>query len=84
MNSMSENDVMMLKTPFHSRIEAACEINLWGNWMGYTTPDAYFDVELEYFAVRSTTGVFDFVRRSLRVSSAVTMVDDLQHVAVLR
>ena len=59
MNSMNENDVMMLKTPFHSRIEAACEINLWGNWMGYTTPDAYFDVELEYFAVRSTTGVFD-------------------------
>ena len=59
MNSMNENDVMMPKTPFHSRIEAACEINLWGNWMGYTTPDAYFDVELEYFAVRSTTGVFD-------------------------
>ncbi len=56
---MNENDVMMLKTPFHSRVEAACEINLWGNWMGYTTPDAYFDVELEYFAVRSTTGVFD-------------------------
>ena len=27
--------------------------------MGYTTPNAYFDVELEYFAVRSTTGVFD-------------------------
>ena len=34
-------------------------MNDWGNWMGYTTPNAYFDVELEYFAIRSTTGVFD-------------------------
>jgi aminomethyltransferase len=40
-------------------VAAACEMNCWGNWMGYTTPNAYVDVELEYFAVRSTTGVFD-------------------------
>ena len=53
------DDTMMLTTPFHSRVAAACELNCWGNWKGYTTPNAYFDVELEYFAVRSTTGVFD-------------------------
>ena len=52
-------DTMLLTTPFHSRVEAMCDLNDWGNWMGYTTPNAYFDVELEYFAVRSTTGVFD-------------------------
>ena len=52
-------DTMLLTTPFHSRVEAMCHLNDWGNWMGYTTPNAYFDVELEYFAVRSTTGVFD-------------------------
>lgn len=57
--SQSSDDTRVLKTPFHSRIEQANEMNAWGNWMGYTTPDAYFDVELEYFAVRSTTGVFD-------------------------
>ena len=50
---------MLLETPFHSRVAERCEINDWGNWMGYTTPNAYFDVELEYFAIRSTTGVFD-------------------------
>ena len=52
-------DTMLLTTPFHSRVEAMCDLNDWGNWMGYTTPNAYFDVELEYFAVRSTTGVLD-------------------------
>ena len=42
-------DTMLLTTPFHSRVEAMCDLNDWGNWMGYTTPNAYFDVELEYF-----------------------------------
>jgi aminomethyltransferase len=55
----TSDDRMMLTTPFHSRVAAACELNSWGSWKGYTTPDAYFDVELEYFAVRSTVGVFD-------------------------
>ena len=55
----SGRDIMLLPTPFHSRVEAMCDMNDWGNWMGYTTPNAYFDVELEYFAIRSTTGVFD-------------------------
>jgi aminomethyltransferase len=58
MNDRSD-DTMMLKSPFHSRVAAANEMNAWGNWKGYTTPDAYTDVELEYFAIRSTTGVFD-------------------------
>lgn len=53
------DDTMMLTTPFHSRVALANELNSWGNWKGYTTPDAYTDTELEYFAVRSTTGVFD-------------------------
>ena len=26
------DETMMLKTPFHSRIEAACEINMWEDW----------------------------------------------------
>ena len=55
----AKRDTMLLETPFHSRVAELCEINDWGNWMGYTTPNAFFDVELEYFAIRSTTGVFD-------------------------
>ncbi len=57
--SRAQNDIMMLESPFHSRVAAANELNAWDGWAGYTTPTAYFDVELEYFAVRSTTGVFD-------------------------
>ncbi|MCZ6828263.1 MAG: aminomethyltransferase family protein [Gammaproteobacteria bacterium] len=58
---MSEyrDETMMLKTPFHSRVEAANELNEWDGWSGYTTPVAYTDVELEYFAIRNSTGVFD-------------------------
>ncbi|MFN2168046.1 MAG: PAS domain S-box protein, partial [Anaerolineae bacterium] len=55
----TSDDTLMLQTPFHRRVAAACELNCWGDWKGYTTPSAYTDVELEYFAVRNTTGVFD-------------------------
>lgn len=53
------DETMMLKTPFHSRIELANELNEWDGWAGYTTPVAYTDVEMEYFAIRNSTGVFD-------------------------
>jgi aminomethyltransferase len=49
----------MLHTPFHARVAAACEVNQWEDWKGYTTPTAYTDVELEYFAIRNSCGVFD-------------------------
>lgn len=57
--SATSDDRMLLETPFHSQIAKLNQLNAWEDWMGYTTPRAYFDVELEYFAVRSTTGVFD-------------------------
>ncbi|ARN75954.1 aminomethyltransferase family protein [Oceanicoccus sagamiensis] len=56
---VAHNETMMLTTPFHSRVVAANELNAWDSWKGYTTPTAYTDVELEYFAIRSTAGVFD-------------------------
>ncbi len=49
----------MLATPFHSRVARACETNAWHDWQGYTTPESYTDVELEYFAIRNSAGVFD-------------------------
>ena len=53
------DETMLLATPFHSRIAKACEINQWDEWKGYTTPNAYTEVEQEYFAIRNSTGVFD-------------------------
>ena len=49
----------LLQTPFHSRIAAACEVNRWEDWKGYTTPAAFTNVELEYFAMRNSASIFD-------------------------
>ncbi len=57
MNPHSE--IRLLETPFATRVRAACEVGQWEDWKGYITPVAYEDVELEYFAVRNSTGVFD-------------------------
>lgn len=54
-----QREPMLLTTPFHSRVAVANELNEWDGWAGYTTPLAYTDVELEYFAIRNSTGVFD-------------------------
>ena len=50
---------MLLPTPFHSRQRRHNLLHAWGGWNGYIKPGAFDDVELEYFAIRSTTGVFD-------------------------
>jgi len=49
----------LLPTPFHSRVTAACETNVWEDWKGYTTPVSYTDVGMEYFAIRNSCAVFD-------------------------
>lgn len=53
------DESFVLKTPFHDRVAAACECNLWEHWAGYTTPSEYHSVELEYFAARNAAAVFD-------------------------
>jgi aminomethyltransferase len=47
------------QTPFHPRTAAANRLNLWHRWKDYTVADAYFDVSLEYTALRNTCAVFD-------------------------
>ena len=60
MNTKIPHDENMVKqTPFHSPVAAACQTNDWYMWAGYTTPNSYEDIELEYFAARNSTGVFD-------------------------
>jgi aminomethyltransferase len=46
-------------TPFHSRTSAANGLNLWHRWRDHTVSDAYFDVGLEYTALRNACAVFD-------------------------
>ena len=50
---------MVLPTPFAPRVQAMCQTNDWYTWAGYTTPNTFEEVGLEYFAVRNSTGVFD-------------------------
>ena len=47
------------RTPFHSRTAAVNQLNLWHRWKDYTVADAYFDVSLEYTAIRNSCAVFD-------------------------
>ena len=48
-----------LESPFHPRLKALDRLDTWHTWKGYTSADALFDSELEYFAIRNSTAVFD-------------------------
>ena len=57
--SIAEVTQARLKTPFHERFRALDRLNEWHSWKGYTAADALYDHELEYFAIRNSTAVFD-------------------------
>jgi aminomethyltransferase len=48
-----------LRTPFHDRVAAAMRTSDWYAWAGYAAAHVVEDAELEYFALRSASGVFD-------------------------
>ena len=48
-----------LASPFHDRQVALDTLNRWHEWKGYTVPDALYDAEIEYFAIRNSAAVFD-------------------------
>ncbi|GHD31042.1 aminomethyltransferase family protein [Parahalioglobus pacificus] len=54
-----QDEPIYLPTAFHSRQQQHNLLHAWGGWNGYLKPEAYTDIELEYFAIRSTTAVFD-------------------------
>ena len=47
------------QTPFHPRTAALNQLNAWHRWRDHTVADAYFDVGMEYNALRNACGVFD-------------------------
>jgi len=54
-----EVELRRLKSPFYPRLEAIDRLFTWHNWQGYRSADAYTNSELEYFAIRNSTAVFD-------------------------
>ena len=48
------------ETPFHERTSELNILNDWTRWKDYTVPNSYFRVDLEYFAARNSTAVFDY------------------------
>ncbi len=48
-----------LTTPFYKRLAALDTVNRWHEWKGYTVPDELYCEDMEYFAIRNATGVFD-------------------------
>jgi len=50
---------LRLPSPFHPRIEALAKTQDWYDWAGYKAPNSLWDSELEYFAIRSQSALFD-------------------------
>ena len=48
-----------LRSPFYSRFAALDTLNNWHEWKGYSSADALYCDETEYFAIRNATAVFD-------------------------
>jgi len=48
-----------LRSPFYSRLAALDTVNQWHEWKGYSSADALYCEETEYFAIRNATAVFD-------------------------
>lgn len=68
------------RSPFHSRLSALDRLNSWHTWKGYTSTDALYDADLEYFAIRNSTGVFDLTpmtKYRIRGADSLVYVDRL-------
>ena len=48
-----------LESPFYSRLKAVDTVNEWHQWKGYTAANELYCADLEYFAIRNATAVFD-------------------------
>ena len=57
--AQSHIEQLRLETPFHPRLMALSQQNDWYSWGGYKAPHSLWDEEMEYFAIRSQTAVFD-------------------------
>ncbi|CAN7626616.1 aminomethyltransferase family protein [Phyllobacterium sp. LjRoot231] len=49
----------LVASPFQPRIDALVRTEEWYDWAGYKAPLSLWDEELEYFAIRSQSALFD-------------------------
>ena len=47
---------MVMPTPFAPRVEAMCQTNDWYTWAGYTTPNTFEEVGLEFEVIECECG----------------------------
>lgn len=69
-----------LRSPFYGRQSALDRLNRWHEWKGYLSADAFYDADLEYFAIRNSTGVFDLTpmtKYRIKGSDSLAWVDRL-------
>ena len=57
--AQNSHHTLTIPTFFHERTLQACKTGHWVDWAGYLVADNYANTELEYFAVRNQSGVFD-------------------------
>ena len=69
-----------LRSPFYSRLVALDTLNNWHEWKGYSSADALYCDETEYFAIRNATAVFDLTpmtKYRISGSDALEYIDRL-------
>ncbi|MEX2495418.1 MAG: aminomethyltransferase family protein [Woeseia sp.] len=79
-NSIVEVEQRRRRSPFWSRLSELDRLNSWHEWKGYTSADALYDADLEYFAIRNSTGVFDLTpmtKYRIKGADALDYVDRL-------
>jgi aminomethyltransferase len=57
MNQKEHYRTAVYQTPFHERTSALNKLNVWHRWKDYTVSDAYYNVALEYAAIRSPSSI---------------------------
>lgn len=78
-----------LRTPFYPRHAELDMLSAWHDWKGYAAADAFYSPDIEYFAIRNATGVFDLspmTKYRIRGPEALAYLDrlvtrDMQKVA---
>ena len=75
--TIAEVEQRMLKSPFYPRQAELDMLNAWHGWKGYQAADAFYCEDLEYFAIRNATGVFDL---SPMTKYRITGADALDYV----
>jgi aminomethyltransferase len=71
---------VLKKTPFHERIAPLNRAEAWERWSGYVTASLFYDLEEEYFAIRTGASLYDvspMIKYRITGPDAAKVVDRL-------